>query len=237
MQEDNVHHFDTPDVETLHTLLSDMTISPPSPTNSNTDPVTPAPPPLINLWTRLPLELRHQILSDLLSSLLTCSLHIFAASSCTPTPRPTPNPLLETLQALLSTNTIFRIDLRVPLNTLCADLTRRWHRLLHDAHARLYEHVDAQFATGVVIADVFSVEEALRKCSYAGNEYYQSVATRVLYGEPGGLSDGMLGRVAAGWEGMFRIWWELEVSRLYCLVFANFRWDTGGDDYVYRGHV
>lgn len=71
--------------------------------------------------------------------------------------------------------------------------------------------MDAQFALGNVLESVFSVDEALRKASYAGNEYYQSVASRVLYGE--GTRDGMLGRVAQGWEGLFRIWWELEVSK------------------------
>jgi len=82
--------------------------------------------------------------------------------------------------------------------------------------------VEAQFAMGNVhtVTGVFSVEEALRKASYAGNEYYQAVANRVLYGE--GNRDAMLGRVAQGWEGLFRIWWVLEVSGIVFLCFFAF---------------
>jgi len=209
MQEEQTLHLDidTPDVETLHDLLSDMTI-PSSPTTSSS--TTPPLPPH-NLWTHLPLELRQTILTHLLTSLHHSTLHIFAHPSNPLTAR-TPNPLLATLRALLATSVQFRTDLRAPLNSLCTDLLRRWHRLLRDAHVRLYKHVEAQFAMGNVhtVTGVFSVKEALRKASYAGNEYYQSVANRVLYGE--GNRDAMLGRVGQGWEGLYRIWWKLEVS-------------------------
>lgn len=224
LHEEDTERFEVPEVETLHTLLSHMSTSP-SPTDDSatataslTAIVESPSPPSETLWIHLPFELRQNILSHFLASIFNDTLHSLADAGTFQSNAATTNPLITNLCSLLSTARIFSTDLLVPLRSVCTDMLRRWRRLLHNAHKRIYEHVVQCIVTGLVADDVESVEQAMRSRPYETNQYYQNVASRVLYSGDGSDGSGILGRFAKGLRGVLRCWWRLEVSLFYLIV-------------------